>query len=252
MRALPVSDGVDMSGEKILIVDDERAIADLLKLHLEEEGYVILAAQSVDKALKVLVEQGPVDLVMLDIRMPDKDGFDFLRAVSTHHGRPRMPVIVMTGRGEFESMMEGIAVDGFVSKPFEMHRVLGAIRQVLARKKKTVYLADSEGSVSAQAIAKELRDERYEVFFIKNMVVFKEYWAKLPADYFVMEYEQHSMAGDGMIKEIRAYTACPLVVYSYSGMDFRQKSLAAGASIYIGKPQNPSAVVTTLREFEMK
>ena len=202
-----------MSGEKILIVDDERSITDLLKIHLEEEGYVILTAQSVDKALKAL-EQGPVDLVMLDIRMPGKDGFDFLRAVSTHHGRPRMPVIVMTGRGELENMMEGIAVDGFVSKPFEMHRVLGAIRQVLARKKKTVYLADSEGSMPAQAIAKELRDERYEVFFIKNMVVFKEYWAKQPADYFVMEYEQHSMAGDAMIKEIRACTACPLVVYS--------------------------------------
>ena len=240
-----------MSGEKILIVDDERAIVDLLKLHLEEEGYVILAAASVDKALKTL-DQGPVDLVLLDIRMPGKDGFDFLHAVSTHHGRPRMPVIVMTGRGELESLMEGIAVDGFVSKPFEMHLVVEMVKRALSKKKKTVYLVDTEGSASAQAIAKELRDERYQVFFIKDMNVFKEYWAKKSADYIVMEYEQHSMVGDSMIREFRSCTACPLIVYSYYGMDFRQKSLAAGASVYIGKPPSPASVVTTLREFEMK
>jgi DNA-binding response OmpR family regulator len=240
-----------MSGAKILIVDDERAIADILKLHFEEEGYVTLAAQSVDKALKIL-EQGPVDLVMLDIRMPGKDGFDFLRAVSTNHGRPRMPVIVMTGRGELESLMEGIAVDGFVSKPFEMSLVLETIRRALSQKKKAVYLADSEGSVPAQTIAKELRDERYEVFFIKNVNAFKEYWSKKQADYIVMEYEQHSLAGDAMIRAFRECASCPLIVYSYSGMDFRAKSLAAGASVYLGKPRSPAAVVTAIREYEMK
>lgn len=240
-----------MSGEKILIVDDERAIADLLKLHLEEDGYVILTAQSVDKALKEL-EKGPVDLVMLDIRMPGKDGFDFLKAVSTHHGRPRMPVVVMTGRGELERLMEGIAVDGFVCKPFEMHLVIETVKKALSKKKKTVYLIDAEGSDVVQTIAKELRDERYQIFFIKNMSAFKEYWAKEPADHILMEYEQHAMAGDAMIKEIRAVATCPLIVYTYSGMDFREKSLEAGASVYLGAPENPAAIVTALREFEMK
>ncbi len=240
-----------MSGEKILIVDDERAIADLLKLHLEEEGYVVLTAPSVDKALKAL-EQGSVNLVMLDIRMPGKDGFDFLRAVSTKHGKPRMPVIVMTGRGELESLMEGIAVDGFVNKPFEMSLVLGEVRKALLKKRKTVYLADSEGSPLAQAVAKELRDERFQVFFIKGMSGFKEYWAKQPADYIAMEYQQHAVEAEVLIKDIRSCTTVPLIVYTYSGMDFREKSLAAGASVYLGKPQNPSVVVTAIRELEMK
>jgi DNA-binding response OmpR family regulator len=241
-----------MSGEKILIVDDERAITDLLKLHLEEEGYAVLTALGVDKALKAL-EQGPVDLVMLDIRMPGKDGFDFLQAVSTHHGRPRMPVIVMTGRGELASLMEGIAVDGFVNKPFEMHRVLDVVKQVLASRKKIVYLADSEGSALAQAMAKEFRDERFQVFFIKGVKGFAEYWAKQPADYIVMEYEQHSVSGGDLIRGMRACSPkVPLVVYTYSGMDFREKSLADGASVYLGKPKDPASVVTAIREFEMK
>ena len=239
-----------MSGEKILIVDDERAITDLLRLHLEEEGYATLTATSVDKALKIL-KQGPVDLVMLDIRMPHKDGFDFLQAVSTHHGRPRMPVIVMTGRSGLEGLMEGIAVDGFVSKPFEMNLVLGVVKQVLGRKKKIVYLLDNEGSVLAQAIANELRDESYQVFFIRDMNAFKEYEAKNPADYIVIEYMQHSIAGDAMIKEVRGCTTRPLIVYSYSGMDFCQKSLAAGASVYLGKPKDPVSVVTAIREIEL-
>jgi DNA-binding response OmpR family regulator len=240
-----------MSEEKILIVDDERSITDLLKLHLEEEGYVTVAAQSVDKALKVL-DQGAVDLVMLDIRLPGKDGFDFLRQICTKHGKPKVPVIVMTGRGELESLMEGIAVDGFVNKPFEMHLVLGTVKKVLSSKRKAVYIADVEGSVWAQAIAKELQQERYQAFFIRGMDGFREYWSKQPADYIVMEYEQHSIAGDEMIKEIRKSTAVPLIVYTYSGMDFQEKSLSAGASVYLGRLRDPAAVVTEIRQFEMK
>jgi DNA-binding response OmpR family regulator len=240
-----------MSGEKILIVDDEPSIGDLLKIHFSEEGYTVVTAPSVDKALEVL-KKGPVDLVILDLRMPGKDGFDFLRAVSTKHGKPRMPVIVMTSRGEFENLMEGIAVDGFFDKPFEMPRVFKEVKRVLSMKKKTVYLADSEGSGHAQAIAKELREERYEVFFIKSVSDFKECWAKQPADYIVMEYEQNSIDGEDMIKEFRKCAAAPLIVYSYSGMDFGGKSLRAGASVYIGKPQSPSTLVTAVREFEIK
>lgn len=240
-----------MSGAKILIVDDDRSIADLLKLHLEEEGYAVLTAQSVDRALAI-IGQEPVDLVMLDIRMPGKDGFDFLRAVATHHGRPRMPVVVMTGRGELESLVEGMAVDGFVNKPFEMPLVIKTVKQALESKKKAVYLADAGGSDLAQAIAEELRDERYQVFFIKNMVSFREHLSKQPADYVVMEYEQHSSSGESMILEMRSLTAVPIIVYSYSGMDFRERSLAAGASLYLGKPETPAAVVTAIRGFEMK
>ena len=130
--------------------------------------------------------------------------------------------------------------------------LLGKVRQVLARKGKTVYIADTEGSPVAQAIAKELRDERFQVFFVKNIGVFKEYWAKQPADYIVMEYQQHAIAAETLIKEIRACTSVPLIVYTYSGMDFKEKSLAAGASLYLGKPQSPTAVVTALRGLEMK
>jgi len=240
-----------MSGAKILIVDDDRSIADLLKLHLEEEGYAVLTAQSVDKAL-ALIETASVDLVMLDIRMPGKDGFDFLRAVATHHGRPRMPVVVMTGRGELQSLFEGMAVDGFVNKPFEMPLVIKTVKQALESKKKTVYLADAGGSELARTIAEELRDERYQVFFIKDPAAFKDRMLKLPADYIVMEYEQHSSSGEAMILEMRSVTAVPIIVYSASGMDFRDRSLAAGASLYLGRPETPAAIVTAIRGFEMK
>lgn len=239
-----------MSGKKILIVDDEPSIGELLKIHFSEEGYKILTAQSVDEALGML-QATPVDLVMLDIRMPVKDGFDFLRAVATKHGRPRMPVIVMTSRTEFKSMMEGIAVDGFVDKPFELPHVLREVKRVLAVKKKVVFLVDSEASSQAQAIAAELQGERYEVSFVKSVNAFIVSWAKQPADYIVMEYEQNTTEGDQMIREIRKRASVPLIVYSYSGMDFRDKSLQAGASVYLGKPQSPSDLVTAIRKFEI-
>jgi DNA-binding response OmpR family regulator len=240
-----------MSGKKILIVDDEPNLLDFLRIRFSEEGYTPKTAESVEEALEVLKE-GPVDLVMLDIRMPERDGFDFLRVVSTKHGKPRMPVIVMTGRSEFESLTREIAVDGFVNKPFEMPHVFREVKRVLSQKKKTVFLADSERSGQAQAIAEELREECFQVFFINGVSGFNECWAKQPADYIVMEYEQNSMDGEEMIMEIRKCAAAPLIVYSYSGMDFREKSLRAGASVYVGKPKSPSAIMNTIREFEIK
>lgn len=242
-----------MSGErirKILIVDDDPEIREILQLHLTNEGYLVLTVESVDKALKEL-RKGPVDLVLLDVRMGGKDGFDFLRAISSHHGKPKVPVIVMTGCTGFEGVMKELAVDGFVNKPFEMSFALKEVRRVLAMKPKTVYLLDAEGSEKALAVAHELREERFEVLFVRDWSAFEEYWKGQPADYIVMEYEQDSMPGEEMIRKIRKQTPRPLIVYSSSGMDFREKSLEAGASLYIGAPKAPAEVVTALRGLEI-
>lgn len=240
-----------MSGKKILVVDDEAMFLKFLKMHLQQENYEVLTAEGVDEALGVL-ERGAVDLVLLDIRMPGKDGFNFLNAVSDAYGVPRMPVILMTARGEFESLMGEIAVDGFISKPFEMASVLEKVRQVLSREPKRVYLADIEGNELAQAIAKELRGERFQVTFIKDVSSFKDALAEQPADYIVMAYEQHSVEGTEMIKLIRSCTDVPLIVYTCSDMDFREKSLASGASVYIKNPPNPEPILTAIHGFEIK
>ncbi|MFH0985113.1 MAG: response regulator [Candidatus Omnitrophota bacterium] len=240
-----------MSEKKILIVDDEPTLLKLLQIHLQKEGYEVLTAESVDEALQAL-ESGPVDLVLLDIRMPEKDGFNFLSAVSDPYGVPRMPVILMTARSEFESLMGEIAVDGFINKPFEMASVLEKVKQVLLKKPKRVYLADIEGHGLAQAIAKELRAERFQVIFINDVSSFKASFAEQPPDYVVMAYEQHSIEGKDMISLIRSCTDVPLIVYTCSEMDFREKSLASGASIYIKNPKTPAPILTAIHKFEIK
>ena len=121
-----------MAGEKILIVDDERAIADLLKLHLEEEGYVILTAQSVDKALKLL-EQGPVDLVMLDIGLPKLDGNTLCELIKTDETLKHIKVIMLTGKrlvGDMETAFSAGA-DLYMNKPYEWQRLLAHIQKLI-------------------------------------------------------------------------------------------------------------------------
>jgi DNA-binding response OmpR family regulator len=240
-----------MSGKKIFVVDDEPMLLKLLKMHLQKEGYEVLTFESVDEALKAF-EQGPADLVLLDIRMPGKDGFNFLNAVSDPYGVPRMPVILMTARGEFESLVGEIAVDGFINKPFEMASVLEKVRQALLKKPKRVYLADLETNGLAQAIAKDLRAERFQVIFIKDVSSFKSALAEQPADYIVMAYEQHSIEGKEMIELIRSCTEVPLIVYTCSEMDFREKSLASGATVYIKNPQAPAPILTAIHGFGIK
>jgi CheY-like chemotaxis protein len=85
----------EASGTTILVVDDHPDSADLVARLLETAGYVVLQADSARQAVERLDDNGDIALVLSDIRMPDVDGFDFLRLVRQRH--PGLPMVLMTG-----------------------------------------------------------------------------------------------------------------------------------------------------------
>jgi two-component system, NtrC family, response regulator AtoC len=114
----------------VLIVEDEARMRRLLELSLGEEGYSTQSAETAEAGLK-LIETGPVDLVLSDLKLPAKSGLELLEAA--RHLRPELPFIVMTAYGTVESAVEAMkaGANDYVLKPFSLDEIKLVVRRTL-------------------------------------------------------------------------------------------------------------------------
>ena len=117
--------------QKILIVEDEENIAQLLHLYLEKEGFETVIAPDGGKAVELFRSFAP-DLVLLDIMLPVMDGWSVLKKIRSE---AKTPVIMLTAKGETEDRVTGLeqGADDYIVKPFETKEVLARVRAVLRR-----------------------------------------------------------------------------------------------------------------------
>lgn len=117
---------------KILIVDDEPYILNILDFSLDAEGYRVLQAADGDEALRVAVEQSP-DLIILDVMMPRLDGFETCRLLKENVHTRDVPVVLLTARNSREDRDRGdeVKADGYMTKPFSPQRLLDIVQQYL-------------------------------------------------------------------------------------------------------------------------
>lgn len=115
----------------ILIVDDERAITDLVGIYLQNEGYRVTLAYNGADAAKAILWQD-FDLAVLDIMLPDIDGFELLRTIRAEH---TYPVIMLTARGSQNDKIEGLSLgaDDYVVKPFRPLELVARCKAQLRR-----------------------------------------------------------------------------------------------------------------------
>lgn len=248
--------------KKILIVEDEASLVEMLKVRLVKNGYEVFAAYDGESGLKKAHDVRP-DLIILDIQIPKKGGLEFYREISPH-GRSRFPVLILTARGELSDLFQQIEADGFMRKPFEAHDLLKEIERILEKSNQIdAFVIDSKEDPGSAEIIKALEAERYKAILIENLTEFRELGPVHRPRFVVMEYLQPSMSGENFIQGLRRILSefpeevwpfsreVSIIVYSYSGMDYRSKSLNAGADKYIGKPTD-DAIVTAFRELEIK
>lgn len=121
-----------MSASRILVVDDETDIRNLIQEILTEEGYDVVTAANATEARKAVRERSP-DLVLLDIWMPDTDGISLLGEWRREH-RFAGPVVILSGHGTVETAVEAtrLGAADFVEKPLSLNRLLGTVEQALA------------------------------------------------------------------------------------------------------------------------
>ena len=124
--------------KRILIVDDEEQIRNILRIYLVKEGYEVIEAEDGEKAMEIFYEK-PVDLVVLDVMLPKKDGWSILREIKRYSNTP---VLMLTARDESEDEIFGfeIGADDYVTKPFNNKILLARIKALL---KKTNVITDN-------------------------------------------------------------------------------------------------------------
>jgi DNA-binding NtrC family response regulator len=118
------------SRKKVLVIDDDASIRDVLKDYLQEHGFEVMLAADGLEGLD-MIKQGGHDILILDIRMPYVSGIGLLKIIKQHS--PDTPVICMTGYGESpEKIAEQERVDVILSKPFDLQDLLQEIQKRLA------------------------------------------------------------------------------------------------------------------------
>jgi two-component system, OmpR family, response regulator len=116
----------------ILVVEDERRVASFLERGLRAEGYTITIARDGDRGARLAASE-EVTLVVLDLRLPDRDGLSVLRDIRA--AKPALPVLILTARDDVRSKVEGLnaGADDYLTKPFAFEELVARIRAHLRR-----------------------------------------------------------------------------------------------------------------------
>jgi two-component system KDP operon response regulator KdpE len=160
------------TNRRILVVDDEERIVRFIRLNLEHDGFQVMEAFTGQQAMDRLRETLP-DLIILDVMLPDLDGFEVLRLIRENHD---VAVIMLTAKGEEDDRIHGLELgaDDYVTKPFSPRELVSRVRAVLRR---------TEGARSATSGLIEV-DDRLQIDFDRREVWLDDELVKLrPTEY---------------------------------------------------------------------
>jgi CheY-like chemotaxis protein len=117
----------------ILVIDDDADLQKLIRTYFMMEGFQSRAAFKLADIMVALRQQPPPDLILLDVNLPDANGFDILARMRQHPALKSIPVVMLTAESTRESVLRGLQLgaDGYVTKPFEPDVLVGAIKAVL-------------------------------------------------------------------------------------------------------------------------
>ena len=168
---------------KILIVDDEKPICDLIDMNLSAAGYSCVAVQDGLAAIDA-VEKNAFDLVLLDIMLPGADGYDVMEYIKPY----KVPVIFISAKHEVKDRVKGLKLgaDDYLIKPFDVTELLARVEAVLRRYNKTdkmITLGDVEIDVEARRVTRNgspvpLTSKEFDLMLLfvenRNIALFRE------------------------------------------------------------------------------
>ncbi len=123
-----------MPGEKILVIDDEKDIGELLEYNLGKEGYRVVSTYNGEEALRFVQGELP-SLIILDLMLPGIDGLEVCRILKREARTSGIPIIILTAKGEEADIVAGLELgaDDYVTKPFKVRELLARIRSLFRR-----------------------------------------------------------------------------------------------------------------------
>lgn len=154
---------------KILVVDDEQPIADILKFNLEKEGHQVICAFDGGEAVRLAFEEQP-DLILLDLMLPVKDGMDVCREVRS---KLHMPIIMLTAKDTEIDKVLGLELgaDDYVTKPFSTRELLARVKAHLRRQQKPAATIAGNSGVNGAAASKSPAEQEQQGFKLFNLFI---------------------------------------------------------------------------------
>jgi len=164
-----------VAGETILVIDDEANIVELARMYLEQEGFRVQSAGDGAKALEMLARQPPA-LMVLDLMLPEVDGWEVCRRVRAGKAAPDLPIIMLTARDDDVDKIVGLELgaDDYVTKPFNPRELVARVKAILRRTRRathteapvhvgdvTIDPARHEVTVAGQSV--ELRPKEFDL-----------------------------------------------------------------------------------------
>jgi two-component system phosphate regulon response regulator PhoB len=149
--------------EKILVVDDEEDILELVQYNLVKEGYDVVCALTGEKALEVAASI-PIDLIVLDLMLPGVDGLSVTQKLKNDPGTSDIPIVMLTARGEEKDVVTGLEMgaDDYIPKPFSPRILMARIRSVLRRRAKAANSEEEASILEGHQLT--VRPEKHEVY----------------------------------------------------------------------------------------
>lgn len=155
---------------RILVVDDEEDICEILKFNLSKEGYEVVTANSAEEALTLDIAS--FDLLLLDVMMGGMSGFELTGKLKTDPKTAGVPVIFITARDTEDDAVEGLdlGADDYISKPFSIREVISRVKAVLRRtatkadSRAGIFIDDEKKVVTVDGAAVALTRIEYEIF----------------------------------------------------------------------------------------
>jgi two-component system response regulator VicR len=124
----------DKQTQRVVVIEDDPEMIELVKLILIKEGFQVSGATGGKDGLKI-IEQFKPDIVLLDLMMPDMDGWEVYQSMKTNEGMKNIPVIIITAKAQSIDKVLGLhiaKVDDYITKPFSPSELASSVRKVLA------------------------------------------------------------------------------------------------------------------------
>ncbi|MGM0420361.1 MAG: response regulator [Bacillota bacterium] len=152
--------------KKILVVDDEKSIRDLLRFNLEKEGYEPILVEDGGQVMDLLAED-QIDLIILDLMLPEIDGLTLCRKIKNEEAYNNIPIIMLTARSEEIDKVIGLEIgaDDYVSKPFSIRELVARIRAVLRRSSMSEKKIDQQEQTTITSGDLQIDPVSYEVIY---------------------------------------------------------------------------------------
>jgi two-component system alkaline phosphatase synthesis response regulator PhoP len=191
-----------VSPTKIIVIEDETDILEVISYNLSREGFKVITATDGKDGLRKIIDQSP-DLVILDLMLPGVDGIDLCRRIKADPLTRRIPVVMVTAKGEESDVVLGLGVgaDDYISKPFSPKELIARVKAVLRRGPLRDDLAPGErissGGVTVDAVRHEVRIGGRPIDFTATEFRLLHFLASHPGRAFTRDQLLSRVIGEG-------------------------------------------------------